>query len=89
VSFDEGLFNAENPKGAAGPGALSIPVTQELKDNISRQVFKITKSEAQAQGICVNCRQPALARCYSDAGRREYGITAMCEMCFDEMFGDE
>jgi len=35
-------------------------------------------------GMCISCRQPALPKCYSDAGRREYAISGMCEQCFDE-----
>ncbi|KKL45629.1 hypothetical protein LCGC14_2353710 [marine sediment metagenome] len=49
----------------------------KLKDDLMRGAFKMTVSEARAQGVCV--------RCYSDAGRREYGITGLCELCFDEI----
>lgn len=35
-------------------------------------------------GLCIVCGQPALPRCYSEAGRKEYGISKMCEPCFDE-----
>lgn len=34
--------------------------------------------------LCLCCGKPAYERCYSDAGRREIGITRMCELCFDE-----
>lgn len=40
---------------------------------------------AQARGLCVNCGEPALPKCYSDAGRREYRISGMCEPCFDKL----
>jgi hypothetical protein len=68
---------------------LVIPVTPELKDDLSVAGFGITKDAALAQGICIQCRQPAEEKCYSDAGRREYRISGMCELCFDEMFGGE
>jgi hypothetical protein len=66
-----------------------IPATEENKEALSVAAFGITKEEALRQGICVQCRQEALPKCHSDAGRREYRISGMCEMCFDEMFGGE
>lgn len=45
--------------------------------------------ENKAQGLCVQCGLPALARCYSDAGRREVAITGMCELCFDALYAPE
>lgn len=36
-------------------------------------------------GLCINCHEPALKKCYSEAGRREYSISGMCEKCFDAL----
>ncbi len=36
------------------------------------------------EGLCVACREPAIPKCRTDAGRREYRISGMCEKCFDE-----
>lgn len=36
-------------------------------------------------GICVECGQEAGPRCYSDLGRREFHISGLCEVCFDEI----
>lgn len=46
------------------------------------------KMENKAKGLCVQCSQPALANCYSAAGRAEVGITGMCEKCFDKVCGE-
>ena len=35
--------------------------------------------------ICWWCNRPAYEHCYSDAGRREVGISGMCEECFDKL----
>jgi hypothetical protein len=35
------------------------------------------------KGICIDCGQPALPNCYSEAGREEYMISGLCEKCFD------
>ena len=35
--------------------------------------------------ICWRCNRPAYEHCYSAAGRREVGISGLCEECFDEV----
>lgn len=44
---------------------------------------------AQETGLCVECKQPGLAKCYSDAGRKEFTISGLCEKCFDDAFDDD
>jgi hypothetical protein len=39
--------------------------------------------------LCIQCKQPAIPRCHSEAGRREFAISGMCEVCFDAMFAEE
>lgn len=51
--------------------------------------FRAEVARAQDDGMCIVCRQPALPRCHSDAGRREYWISGTCEQCFDEMFAED
>lgn len=58
---------------------------QKLKDAIAKDLYKMTVKEARAKGICIQCHEEALPRCYSEAGRREYRISGLCEQCFDEM----
>ena len=55
----------------------------DLKNSLSMQLFGITAQEAKDKGICVSCREPAYPKCYSEAGRREYLISGLCEECFD------
>ena len=61
----------------------------EFKDAISKSAFGMTKAEARKTSICVQCKEPALAKCYSDAGRREYAISGLCEQCFDSICGED
>lgn len=42
-------------------------------------------TEALDRGICVRCREPALAKCYTEAGVHEYRISGLCKECFDEI----
>ena len=58
---------------------------QELKDNLAKDLYGMTAAEAKEKGICVKCKHPAPKRCYSDAGRREYQISGLCEICFDNI----
>lgn len=39
--------------------------------------------------ICWNCQEPALPKCYSDAGREEVRISELCEERFDKLFGED
>lgn len=59
-----------------------------IKDELSKGAFNMTKAEAHSKGICINCKEPAFSKCYSDTGRSEYGISGMCEQCFDKMFAE-
>ena len=43
----------------------------------------------QEQGICWQCKQLAIAKCYSDAGKREFQISGLCEECFDSLFAED
>ena len=58
----------------------------EFKNELARRLYGISRTEALDAGICVECKMPVNSRCYSDAGRREYKISALCEVCFDKMF---
>jgi len=62
---------------------------QRFKDSVAVAAFGTTKAAVQQQGLCISCKQPAISKCYSDAGHREYRISEMCEECFDAMFKEE
>jgi hypothetical protein len=63
---------------------------RDFQDAISREAHGLTKAEAIEQGICVDCKKPnALSRCVTDAGRREYYISGMCEECWTKLFSEE
>lgn len=59
---------------------------EKLKEDLCKMSFGMSRADALGSGICVQCREKALAKCYSDAGRREYWISGLCEECFDELF---
>lgn len=43
----------------------------------------------QENGLCICCKEPAIPKCYSQLGIREYYISGMCELCFDELFEED
>jgi hypothetical protein len=60
---------------------------QEFKDSFSKKLYGMTTKEANEKGICVQCKEEALPKCYSDLGRKEFRISGLCEICFDEICG--
>jgi radical SAM superfamily enzyme len=46
------------------------------------------KQEAHSKGICVKCGEPAKDRLKTEAGHREYGLSGMCEVCWDDIFSE-
>lgn len=51
--------------------------------------FVVPSKTAIDQGVCAACGKPALERCYSEAGRREFHISGLCEPCFDACTPEE
>lgn len=65
------------------------PKLKALSDSLNLEAHGETITQANQAGYCIQCKLPALARCYSDAGRREYYLSGMCEQCFDDLFKEE
>lgn len=65
---------------------IKIINSQEYSEELAKALFGKTKAETIPTGLCISCGQPALANCYSEAGRKEYYISGLCEKCFDGLF---
>lgn len=59
---------------------------QSFKDFVATQLHGMTKAEAHEKDICIDCKQPWQPKTHTDAGKREYRISGMCEECFDALF---
>ena len=57
-----------------------------LKNALAKVGYGMTVDEAHEKGICICCKNPPTW--YSEAGKREYQLSGMCEHCFDKEFAD-
>jgi hypothetical protein len=63
---------------------FSIKVIMDLakfKEALRVEAELLSRGEAFEKGICARCQKPP--QFYSEAGRREYRISGLCEYCFD------
>lgn len=50
------------------------------------QGYKVPdRRDAIPQGVCIKCGLPAAPRCTTHAGRHEYQISGLDEICYDEI----
>jgi hypothetical protein len=61
----------------------------DLLNALSKSAFGENTQDLRAEGKCIECEEPALSKCYSDVGKREYGISGLCEVCWDNIIGDD
>lgn len=63
---------------------------QDLKDSLSKKLYGMTLTEALEKNICVDCKKGITEKSfYSEAGKKEYFTSGLCEFCFDKIFKDE
>lgn len=67
---------------------------KQYQDELAQQAFGRTKSDAHTSGTCIDCGASVHfdvnawgpGAIYSPAGLKEYGISGLCEYCFDSRF---
>ena len=60
---------------------------KKIHNNVATKTFGMTVDEALEKGICINCKKDVTTRIYSLAGNREYYMSGLCELCFDQITG--
>ena len=65
---------------------------QKLKNTLAREFNGMTKDEAIECGRCVSCGKkvivPGMNKFRDGLSAREYQISAFCQACQDQVFGD-
>lgn len=61
-----------------------MTTVKDFQDNLAKDLFNMTREEAIAKSICIDCKEEALPKCYSENGRKEYLISGLCELCYDK-----
>jgi hypothetical protein len=64
-------------------------MSEPLLERLSTAAFGVPASESRAAGVCVRCQKVPDLATFSPAGVAEWGITGMCEPCFDFLFADD
>ena len=65
-------------------------------DRLAMKAFGRTKAEAHTKGICIDCGASVFfdvhgmgpGNIYTSEGLKEYGISGLCEYCFDSRFSE-
>ena len=73
------------PGAGREPKALRGEEKQRMIDNVALHSFSMTIAQAKAAHVCIRCKRAPEPRIYSAPGTKEYTMSAMCEMCFDEV----
>jgi hypothetical protein len=63
---------------------MMLPINRAL----ANWLFGEQPEEAMKENRCVNCKKPA-TEFRDEASKKEYSITALCQMCQDEVFESE
>jgi hypothetical protein len=72
----------------------------KFKDDSAKLAFGRTKSEAHVTRTCIHCRariffcdedspEAGPGAIFTPEGKAEYGISGMCEHCWDNLFAEE
>jgi hypothetical protein len=62
--------------------------TNKLKDfqnKFGDMAFGVDVQASKQFGRCIDCGENAEKNCYSEAGKREFKISGLCEKCFDRI----
>jgi len=61
---------------------------RDIQNKMTKAVYGQTLDEALDTQLCIKCKEPAIAKCYSPAGIKEYNLSGLCEECFDAIMAE-
>jgi len=65
---------------------LQMDKLQKFQKSLQDKLYGKDSQSNWDKGLCIKCKQSALANCYSEGGKREFAISGLCEKCFNELF---
>ena len=66
------------------------PEVKKVLDNFTKDQFGKSKTDAEAEKVCVFCGKPIKMEDFrNEISRREYGISGICQKCQDDVFGKD
>lgn len=66
-----------------------MKTVEDFQKQLMKDSFGILAQKEQNTGNCIQCKEPAIPNCYSEAGKKEFKISGLCEKCFDKLWGEE
>ena len=62
---------------------------QDFQTTLDEQCYGKDFKKNKAEGLCIDCKEPAIPKCYSNAERKEFQISGLCEECFNKLMSGE
>jgi hypothetical protein len=62
---------------------------QDFKDGLGKEIFGKSASEAWEERVCVSCHKPVTSEnIRSKQEAKEYQISGLCGICYDQIFSN-
>ena len=66
------------------------PEIKKVLDNFTEDAFGKSKTDAEAEKICVFCHKSIKMKDFrNELSRKEYKISGICQRCQDDVFGKD
>ena len=66
------------------------PKITKVLDNITKDTFGKSKTDAEEEKVCVFCHKPINFKDFrNEISRKEYAISGICQKCQDDVFGKD
>ncbi len=56
----------------------------EFRDKMAMDLFGMTKAEAHAKGVCIDCKKIIVDSMLTERDKAEYRISGLCPDCFEK-----
>ena len=64
------------------------PALKAFQEKLQKDTFGMTRDEAVSTEVCISCKKPVDLSKMEEIDVREYHISGICPICFDELARD-